>query len=106
MEIDPRPTVCVVMSSGGYPGKYEVGRPIGGIEEAEQEEGVVVFHAGTAMKEDRLVNNGGRVLGVTAIGDTLKEAIARAYRAVDMIHWEGAYWRTDIGRKALARGNG
>ena len=106
MEIDPRPTVCVVMSSGGYPGSYEKGRPIGGIEEAEKEEGVVVFHAGTAMKEDRLVNHGGRVLGVTAIGDTLKEAIARAYRAVDKIHWEGAYWRTDIGRKALARGNG
>jgi phosphoribosylamine--glycine ligase len=103
MEIDPRPTVCVVMSSGGYPGKYEKGRPIGGIEEAEKEEGVVVFHAGTAMTGDRLVNQGGRVLGVTAIGDTLKEAIARAYRAVDKIHWEGAYWRTDIGRKALAR---
>ena len=64
---------------------------------------MVVFHAGTAIKDDRLVNNGGRVLGVTAIGDTLKEAIDRAYRAVDRIHWEGAYWRTDIGRKALAR---
>jgi len=106
MEIDPRPTVCVVMSSGGYPGKYGKGRPIGGIEVAEREEGVVVFHAGTAMEDGRLVNHGGRVLGVTAIGDTLKEAIARAYRAVDKIHWEGAYWRTDIGRQALARGNG
>jgi len=91
------------MSSGGYPGKYEVGRPIAGIEEAEKEEGVVVFHAGTAMKEERLVNHGGRVLGVTAIGGTLKDAIARAYSAVDKIHWEGAYWRADIGRKALAR---
>ena len=59
MEIDPRPTVCVVMSSGGYPGRYEKGRSIGGIEEAEKEEGVVVFHAGTAMKEGRLVNHGG-----------------------------------------------
>jgi phosphoribosylamine--glycine ligase len=104
MEIDPRPTVCVVMSSGGYPGKYGKGFPIEGIAEAEQEAGVVVFHAGTATKDGRLVNNGGRVLGVTAIGDTLKGAIDRAYRAVGKIHWEGAYHRTDIGRKALRRG--
>ena len=104
MEIDPRPTVCVVMSSAGYPGKYGKGFPIEGIAEAEQEEGVVVFHAGTATKDGRLVNNGGRVLGVTAIGDTLKGAIDRAYRAVGKIHWEGAYHRTDIGRKALRRG--
>jgi phosphoribosylamine--glycine ligase len=104
MEIDPRPAVCVVMSSAGYPGAYEKGRPITGIEEAEREPGTVVFHAGTAMKDGRLVNHGGRVLGVTSIADTLQDAIAAAYRAVDRIHWEGAYWRTDIGRKALARG--
>ncbi|GAB4237317.1 MAG: phosphoribosylamine--glycine ligase [Deltaproteobacteria bacterium] len=104
MEIDPRPAVCVVMSSAGYPGAYEKGRPITGIEEAERETGAVVFHAGTAVKDGRLVNHGGRVLGVTAAGDTLKDAIAAAYRAVDRIHWEGAYWRTDIGRKALLRG--
>jgi phosphoribosylamine--glycine ligase len=104
MEIDPRPTVCVVMSSAGYPGRYEKGFPIEGIDEAEKEEGVVVFQAGTATKGGRLVSNGGRVLGVTAIGDTLKGAIDRAYRAVGKIHWEGAYHRTDIGRKALRRG--
>lgn len=104
MEIDPRPAVCVVMSSAGYPGAYEKGRPITGIEEAEREPGTVVFHAGTAVVDGRLVNHGGRVLGVTSIGDTLQDAIAAAYRAVDRIHWEGAYWRTDIGRKALARG--
>jgi phosphoribosylamine--glycine ligase len=103
MEIDPRPTVCVVMASGGYPGNYAKGFPIAGIGEAEKEEGVVVFHAGTAMKDGRLVNSGGRVLGVTAIGDTLKGAIAKAYRATGKIHWEGAYHRTDIGRKALMR---
>lgn len=104
MEIDPRPTVCVVMSSGGYPGSYAKGFPIEGIGEAEKEDGVVVFHAGTATKDGRLVNSGGRVLGVTAIGDTLKGAIDRAYRAVGKIRWEGAYHRTDIGRKALRRG--
>ncbi|MBP2675940.1 MAG: phosphoribosylamine/glycine ligase, partial [Deltaproteobacteria bacterium] len=103
MEIDPRPAVCVVMASGGYPGKYAKGRPIEGIAEAEREDGVVVFHAGTTLAGGRLVNDGGRVLGVTAIGDTLKGAIDRAYRAVDMIHWEGAYYRSDIGRKALRK---
>jgi phosphoribosylamine--glycine ligase len=104
MEIDPRPTVCVVMASGGYPGEYAKGHRIEGIPEAETEEGVVVFHAGTSLSDGRLVNNGGRVLGVTAIDDTLKGAIARAYRAVDRIHWEGAYYRSDIGRKAMAGG--
>ncbi len=104
MDIDPRPAVCVVMSSGGYPGGYAKGCPIEGIGEAEKEPGVVVFHAGTARKEGRLVTGGGRVLGVTSIGDTLPDAIARAYRAAGKIHWEGAYFRTDIGRKALARG--
>jgi phosphoribosylamine--glycine ligase len=103
MEIDPRPAVCVVMASGGYPGKYAKGHRIEGIAEAEREDGVVVFHAGTSLAEGRLVNDGGRVLGVTAIGDTLKGAIDRAYRAVDKIHWEGAYYRTDIGRKALRK---
>jgi phosphoribosylamine--glycine ligase len=103
MEIDPRPAVCVVMASGGYPGKYAKGRPIEGIGDAEGEDGVVVFHAGTSLADGRLVSNGGRVLGVTAIGDTLKGAIDRAYRAVDKIHWEGAYYRSDIGRKALRR---
>jgi len=66
---------------------------------------VVVFHAGTAMKDGRPGEPRGRVLGVTAIGATLKDAIGRAYRAVDRIHWDGAYYRTDIGKKALARGN-
>ncbi len=106
MEIDPRPAVCVVMASGGYPGQYSKGHPIEGIAEAEEQEGVVVFHAGTSLADGRLVNSGGRVLGVTAIGDTLKGAIDRAYRAVDRIHWEGAYYRSDIGRKALRNKGG
>ncbi len=103
MEIDPRPAVCVVMASGGYPGKYSKGHPIEGIEDAEQLEGVVVFHAGTSIDRGMLVSSGGRVLGVTAIGDTLKGAIDRAYLAVDRINWEGAYYRSDIGKKALLK---
>ncbi|MBE0603759.1 MAG: phosphoribosylamine--glycine ligase [Deltaproteobacteria bacterium] len=103
MEIDPRPAVCVVMSSGGYPGKYSKGHPIEGIEDAERLEGVVVFHAGTSIERGMLVSSGGRVLGVTAIGDTLKGAIDRAYDGVDRINWEGAYYRSDIGKKALLK---
>ncbi len=104
MEIDPRPAVCVVMASGGYPGRYSKGHPIEGIEEAERLEGVVVFHAGTSVDRGMLVNSGGRVLGVTAIGDTLDRAIDRAYIAVDRINWEGVYYRSDIGKKALLKG--
>ncbi|MCL5884749.1 MAG: phosphoribosylamine--glycine ligase [Deltaproteobacteria bacterium] len=103
MEIDPRPAVCVVMASGGYPGSYRKGFPITGIEEAEGVGGVQVFHAGTAISGGRLVTNGGRVLGVTAVDHDIRGAIARAYRAVEKIDWEGAYCRTDIGRRALER---
>ena len=103
MEIDPRPSVCIVMASGGYPGAYGKGFPIAGIAEAEQDGLVQVFHAGTAMKDGRLVNSGGRVLGVTAMDDDIRKAIARGYRAVDKIQWEGAYYRTDIGKRALQR---
>ncbi len=103
MEIDPRPAVCIVMASGGYPGAYGKGFPIAGIDEAEKDGLVHVFHAGTAEKDGRLVNNGGRVLGVTAVDDDIRKAIARGYRAVDKIQWEGAYYRTDIGKKALER---
>lgn len=104
MAIDPRPAVCIVMSSGGYPGPYKKGFPIAGIDRAEAEDGVKVFHAGTAMRDGKLVTAGGRVLGVTAVGDDIRKAIERGYRAVDEIRWEGAYFRTDIGRRALLRG--
>ena len=103
MEIDPRPSVCIVMSSGGYPGSYAKGFPISGIEDAEKDGLVQVFQAGTTVSNGRLVNSGGRVLGVTAMDDDIRKAIARGYRAVDRIHWEGAYYRTDIGKKALQR---
>ena len=103
MKIDPRPTVCVVMSSGGYPGPYENGKVIKGLTKAAGVRGVEVFHAGTVRKQGRIVTNGGRVLGVTAVGNTLKEAIARAYSAVDEISWTNCYCRRDIGEKALRR---
>lgn len=106
MKIDPRPTVCIVMSSGGYPGTYRKGFPISGIEDAEGLGGVQVFHAGTAMKDGRLVNSGGRVLGVTAVDKDIRSAIGRGYRAAEKIQWEGAYYRRDIGRRALLRSGG
>jgi phosphoribosylamine--glycine ligase len=103
LEVDPRPTVCVVLASEGYPGKYTVGKAITGLPQAAKIEGVEVFHAGTARKGRQIVTNGGRVLGVTAIGETIKEAIDRAYQAVDVIQWPGCYCRRDIGHRALAR---
>ncbi len=96
-------SVCVVMSSKGYPGNYEKGKEIHGLKEASQLKDVMVFHAGTAFKDGRIVTSGGRVLGVTALGSDIKEAIDRAYGAVREISWEGAYFRTDIGKKAVLR---
>jgi len=98
---DERPAVCVVMASGGYPGDYPKGKEITGIAQAEQLEEVKVFQGGTARKEGRLVTSGGRVLGVTATGQTIAEAQQRAYEAVGKIHFEGAYWRRDIAAKAV-----
>jgi phosphoribosylamine--glycine ligase len=100
LDIDPRPTVCVVMSSGGYPGSYEKGKVITGLDKAAKQESVVVFHAGTALKNTDIVTAGGRVLGVTAIGNDLDEAISKAYKTVAMIKWPGSFHRTDIGAKA------
>ncbi len=101
LEWDPRPSVCVVMASGGYPGSYEKGYPITGVEDADAMDDVKVFHAGTAEKDGRLVNNGGRVLGVTALGETLADAQKRAYEAAGKISWTGCHYRTDIASKAL-----
>ncbi len=96
------PSVCVVMASGGYPDTYEKGFEITGLAEAAAT-GAVVFHAGTALKDGRIVNTGGRVLGVTARGRSVREAIKNAYAAVGKIHWEGCFSRKDIGHRALAR---
>ncbi len=100
---DPRPTVCVVMSSGGYPGDYEKGKVITGIEDANAMDDVVVFHAGTTEKEGEILTNGGRVLGVTAIGDDIPTAQAKAYAACEKIQFEGAYYRKDIANKAIKK---
>jgi len=100
----PEPAVCVVLAAGGYPGPYEKGKPITGLRAAARLKDVAVFHAGTALQQARVVTAGGRVLGVTALGNPLRTAIDRAYRAVRKIHWEGMHFRTDIGRKALERG--
>ncbi|MGB9668131.1 MAG: phosphoribosylamine--glycine ligase [Thermosulfidibacteraceae bacterium] len=94
---------CVVMASGGYPGSYEKGKKIHGLEEVAKMEKVKVFHAGTVKREDGFYTSGGRVLGVTALGSTIKEAIDRAYEAVSKIWWEKVHYRRDIGRKALRR---
>ncbi|MEN8141229.1 MAG: phosphoribosylamine--glycine ligase [Thermodesulfobacteriota bacterium] len=103
LEIDPRPTVCVVMAAGGYPGSYDKGMKINGLAQAAEVDDVVVFHAGTARSGDDTVTSGGRVLGVTAIADTLQAAISQAYRAVECISWQDSYYRSDIGAKALQR---
>ena len=95
--------VCVVMASDGYPGRYETGRPITGIEDAESLEGVVVYHAGTAVEGDTVVTAGGRVLGVTALDADLVRARERAYEAVSRISWDGEQHRTDIALDALQR---
>jgi phosphoribosylamine--glycine ligase len=100
---DERPAVCVVMASEGYPGSYRTGMVIEGLEEAQSLPDVQVFHAGTSREGGRVVVNGGRVLGVTALGGTIEDAIKRAYDAASRIHWDGACYRNDIGRKALNR---
>jgi phosphoribosylamine--glycine ligase len=93
--------ICVVMASGGYPGKYEKGKAIQGLDHVPAD--VQVFHAGTRFRNGDLVTNGGRVLGVTATGDTISAAIDRAYEAVGKITFDGAYYRKDIGHRALGR---
>ncbi|HPS55624.1 MAG TPA: phosphoribosylamine--glycine ligase [Sedimentisphaerales bacterium] len=103
LEWDTRPSVCVVMASGGYPGNYEKGKVITGLDCAGQLEDVMVFHAGTAKRGNDVVTAGGRVLGVTAIGDTVALAKAKAYEAVKMIKFDGAYYRSDIADKAINR---
>jgi phosphoribosylamine---glycine ligase len=94
-------SVCVVMASGGYPGSYPKGKVITGLDEAAKLPNTKVFHAGTASKDGQIVTNGGRVLGVTALGKDLKAAQAAAYAAVEKIHFDGAHFRRDIAAKAL-----
>jgi phosphoribosylamine--glycine ligase len=105
VKMHPASAVCVVMASLGYPDKYETGKEILGLENIKAEDGIVVFHAGTRTENDKIVTAGGRVLGVTAIGfnDELEQTVQSAYRAVEKITFDGAYYRGDIGKKALRR---
>lgn len=98
---DDRPAVCVVMASAGYPGPYEKGKEIFGLEEAAKLPDVKVFHAGTKLVDGKVLTNGGRVLDVVALGDTVADAKRKAYEAVAKIHWEGSWSRTDIADKEI-----
>jgi phosphoribosylamine--glycine ligase len=100
---DPRPAVCVVMASQGYPGNYAKGKVVTGLEDAAKLEDVKVFHAGTKVENNVVVTDGGRVLSVTALGATLAQAKDRAYEAVERIHFQGAFYRRDIADRALKR---
>jgi len=99
--IKPGAAACVVLSSGGYPEKYETGFEITGLEHAGAMEGVTVYHAGTKERDGKIVTSGGRVLGVTAVGESLGEAVRKAYAAAEKIRFEGCHLRKDIGKKAL-----
>lgn len=104
LEWDERPAVCVVMAAAGYPGKYERGAAIRGLEEAALVPNTKVFHAGTATSNGQTVTDGGRVLGVTALGDNVGAAKLQAYTAVKAIRWDGAWCRKDIADRAMGRG--
>ena len=103
IEWHDKAAVCVVMAAGGYPADYRKGDAIRGLDEAAALEDLFVFHAGTTEKDGQIVTSGGRVLGVTALGATVKESIDRAYEGVGRICWEGVHFRKDIGAKALKR---
>ena len=92
-------SACVVIASGGYPGSYPKGLEISGLDENGQAQGVTVYHAGTKLEDGKFLTNGGRVLGVTALGETLEEALKKAYAAVEGITFDGAFYRRDIGRR-------
>lgn len=101
IEWHDKAAVCVVMASGGYPADYAKGYSISGLEEVAAMEDVMVFHAGTGLEQGKIVNLGGRVLGVTGLGSSVAQAISSAYQAVSKIHWENVHYRRDIGARAL-----
>lgn len=99
----PRSSVCVVLSSGGYPGTYEKGKVITGLDSLKNEKDVFAFHAGTTFDNGNVVTSGGRVLGITALGDDIREAKDRVYKAVEKVHFDGMHYRKDIAERALKR---
>jgi phosphoribosylamine--glycine ligase len=98
---DPRPALCVVASSKGYPGSYSTGVPITGLDDADSMNDVKVFHSGTKKYGAQLQTDGGRVLGVTALGESIQQAQQRAYEALKKIHFDGMHYRTDIAHQAI-----
>jgi phosphoribosylamine---glycine ligase len=100
---DNRACACVVMASGGYPGHYETGKEIKGLEKVDRLQDVTVFHAATKKSNGKLLTSGGRILGVSGLGNTITEALYRAYQAIDEISFDGAHYRKDIGHKAISR---
>jgi len=103
LEWRPQAAVCVILASRGYPGSYDKGKPIKGLEKLSRLSNIFTFHAGVKREDHRLVTSGGRVLGVTALSKNLKEAIRQVYRAVDKVYFEGMYCRRDIGYKAVGK---
>ena len=101
LEWDERSSICVVCAAKGYPGNYEKGKEISGLDKVSTMKDIVVFHAGTKLQNNKIVTNGGRVLGVTGLGATIKEAINNTYKAVREINFEGMHFRKDIGQKAV-----
>lgn len=100
---DERSCICVVIASGGYPGNYEKGIEIKGLKKAGKQKNVIVYHAGTKKENEKIYTNGGRVLGVTALGEDITQAIDRAYKAIEYIHFDKMYYRKDIGHKAVGK---
>ena len=98
LEFEDNAAVCVVLASDGYPVSYQKGFSIKGLDAFKEKEGYYVFHAGTAKKDGQIVTNGGRVLGVVAKGDDLKQARANAYKAIDLVEFDNKYYRHDIGK--------
>jgi len=94
-------TVCVVVASGGYPGRYQKGKDISGLGRLAKMEKIIAFHAGTKFQDDKVITSGGRVLGITAWGETISEARERAYKGVKEIYFEDMYYRNDIAAKAI-----
>ena len=103
VDIDPRPAACVIKAAKGYPGQYDKGMVVSGLEIIREIDGIGVFHSGTAMKEGQIVTAGGRVLGVTAMGETLEQAVSRAYEAIPAVSFDNEYHRPDIGHRAIKR---
>ena len=97
----PGASACVIAASGGYPGSFVMGKKITGLKEASRVPGVEIFHSGTGLVDGQFVTEGGRVLGVTAAGGSLEQALSLAYEALGLIQFEGMYYRKDIGRRAI-----